>query len=209
MLSSTQSREVVGTEGGGGSTATRTTARRAAAGSAAGSATVATRSTTVATGGAAARSATTITTITATATATAATSRTVLARAGVVLPCDGLLDLLVLQLLGLASRGGEVVLLAGLLQGSALRLVLDLADLERLIQGERSSALGEVSIEGDLLDLGLLGLSLSLLGVALSLLGLGDGLAGLLVFQLGIAIGSTPRLGSLLLGTAVRNVLGW
>lgn len=205
----TKGREVVGTKGGSGSTAAGSAARSTTTGRATRSAaTFATGSTTVAAGGAATGSATTIAAVaavaavTTTAAATAAAGSAVLAGTGVVLPCDGLLDLLVLQLLGLASGGGEVVLLARLLQGSALGLVLNLADLQRLVESERGGALGEVGVQSDLLDLGLLGLCLSVLGVTLGLLGLGDGLAGLLVLQLGIAIGGTPRLGSLLLGTA-------
>lgn len=209
----TQGREVVGTKGGSRSAATGTTTGGTSTRSATGSATLATGATTVATRGATAGSATTVATVTAvttvaaTATSTAATGRAVLAGTGVVLPCDGLLDLLVLELLGLASGGGKVVLLIGLGQGGAFGLVLDLADLEGLVEGQRGGALGEVGVQSDLLDLGLLGL-LSLLGVGISLLGLGNGLASLLVLQLGIAVGGTPSLGSLLLGTAAWSVLG-
>lgn len=71
--------------------------------------------------------------------------------------------------------------------------------------------MGEVGIESDLLDLGLLGLGLSVLNIRLRLLSLSNSLASLLVLQLGIAVGGTPRLGSLLLRAAVTiiRILTW
>lgn len=218
-----QGREVVGTEGRGstaaGTTTSRTATRRATTGTTVTpeattvtSTTLATIATITTTTTAAAVTTTTLATVTATvtatATATASTGRTVLGRAGVVLPNDGLLGLLVLGGFLCCRSGNKVVLLVLLGQSGALGVVVfDSADLELLELGSGGGLLSEVGIERDLLDLRLLGLAFSVLSVGLGLLGLCDGLTGLLVVQLGLAVGSTPRLGSLLLGAATCCVL--
>lgn len=209
----TQGGEVVGTEGRGSTAAARASARSATRG-ATRSTTVATETTTVASTTLAITTATTGRTVTAAVTSTSATvaataatatttGRTVLGGAGVVLPDDSLLDFLVLQLLGLGVPGGDEVLLVLLGNGSALWHVLDFTDLELVVELSSRRLLGEVSVESDLLDLGLLGLAFGFLSVGLGLLSLSDGLTGLLVLQLGLAFVGTPRLGSLLLGAAV------
>jgi hypothetical protein len=86
----------------------------------------------------------------------------------------------------------------------SLAALVGLADLEVVTQGKLLlSLLGKVVGVGDVLVLRLGGLcSLSILGNSLLQLALGNLLAGLLVLLLGLTLGGTPGLGSLLLGTA-------
>lgn len=151
------------------------------------------------------------------ATASASTTTGALGLDETGVEVNGLLDLALSLALGLASGGGEVLLLL-VLEGLGvgpllveLATLVGLTDLEaRLKSGLLLSLLGEIFFVGDLL-LGLLlggGLSgSSLLSSGVLLLVLGDSLAGLLVLKLSLAFVSTPGLGSLLVGaTRFRSV---
>lgn len=211
----TQAGEIVVVEDGAGSRGASTAAaarsaaaRSTAAGGPAGS-TVAAGGTATATGGAA--------TTLAAAEVAAEAATAAAALAGRLLPGavpldNVLLGLLLLLLAALLDGGGvvaEVLLLDGdqglLLLGALVGLAELLGGVEAGV-GAVDLELGQVLVEGELLGLGLLGLGLGVLGLGGLLLALGDGLAGLLVLQLGVAVGSAPGLGSLLLGTAVVRV---
>ena len=132
---------------------------------------------------------------------------------------NDLLDLALTLALGLATGTGDEVLSLILdegLGGSPLLVLLGtlvgLADAQGLLslKGELLlSELGEVLRVRDVLVLGLLLLGLLgglTLGNGLLLLGLSDLLASLLILKLSLALGGTPRLGSLLLGAAIDVV---
>jgi len=162
-------------------------------------------------------SATTTTAATATAGTTSATTGALGLDESRV-EVNGLLDLALTLSLGLASSGGEVLLLL-VLEGLGvgpllveLAALVGLTDLEtRLESGLLLSLLGEVIVVRDLL-LGLfLGGSLSsssLLSGGVLLLVLSDSLAGLLVLKLSSTLVGTPRLGSLLVRATVTAELG-
>lgn len=204
----TQAGEIVVVEDGARSrgASTAAAARSTAAGGPTGS--------TVATGGTAAATGAATTLAAAEVAAEAATAAALAGRLlpGAV-PLDNvLLGLLLLLLVALLDGGGvvaEVLLLDGdqglLLLGALVGLAELLGGVEAGV-GAVDLELGQVLVEGELLGLGLLGLGLGVLGLGGLLLALGDGLAGLLVLQLGVAVGSAPGLGSLLLGTAVVRV---
>jgi hypothetical protein len=152
-------------------------------------------------------------------TAGGATTATAGTTTGAVLLDEALVNVDVLLLLaltlalGLATGSGDevgVVLLDELLGGPLLVDLgaLDLADGQVAGKGGLLlGLLGEVVGVRDVLVLGLGGLGvLSILGRSLLQLGLGDLLTSLLVLLLGVALSSTPRLGSLLLraGQAAR-----
>lgn len=165
---------------------------------------------------------TTLSTTTATAaTATAGTTSATTSALGLDesrVEVNGLLDLALTLSLGLASSGGEVLLLL-VLEGLGvgpllveLAALVGLADLEtRLESGLLLSLLGEVVVVRDLLLGLLLGGSLSsgsLLSSGVLLLVLSDSLAGLLVLKLSSTLVGTPGLGSLLVRAAVTAELG-
>ncbi|KAI6772621.1 hypothetical protein HG530_003579 [Fusarium avenaceum] len=152
-------------------------------------------------------SATTTTAATATAGTTSATTGALGLDESRV-EVNGLLDLALTLSLGLASSGGEVLLLL-VLEGLGvgpllveLAALVGLADLKtRLESGLLLSLLGEVVVVRDLLLGLLLGSSLSsssLLSGGVLLLVLSDSLAGLLVLKLSSTLVGTPGLGSLL-----------
>lgn len=151
-----------------------------------------------------------------TAATAAATTGTAASTAGALgldeagVKVNGLLDLLLTLTLLLATGGREVVDLL-LLEGlGGLPLLVELAtlvgraELNAVLKGKLLlGLLDEVVGVRDALVLGLSGFpGGSILSNGLLLLGLSDGLAGLLVLQLGLALGGAPRGSSLLLGTA-------
>jgi hypothetical protein len=196
-----ESRLIAGVDGSRVATAaTRGTAARSTTGSTA-SATLTTTSTTA--------------TLAATAAAVTPTTLTTAATAGALrldeagVEVDGLLDLLLLLALGLATGAGEVLLLL-VLEGLGISpLLVDLGalvgltDLQAGIKAELLlSQLGKVVGVGDALVLGLSGLLTGgILGEGLLLLGAGDSLSGLLIVELSLALNSAG-LGSLLVGAA-------
>lgn len=162
---------------------------------------------TVTAGAATATLTTTSTAGTATA-ATAATGALRLDESGVEV--NGLLDLALTLTLALASGTGNVdvlglILLEGLGAGPLLVELAALVGLTGLEGGIESELLlgllGQVVGVRDALVLGLSSLLASgILSEGLLLLALGNGLTGLLILQLGLTLGSTPGLSSLLVG---------
>lgn len=154
--------------------------------------------------------ATTATTATVTSVASVTTTGTVLLLEAVVDVDNGLLLALTLAL-GLATATGEEILsilLEEWLGGGPLLVglaaLVGLADLKLAKSKLLLSLLGEVVLVGDVLVLRLArGLeTFGILSDSLLQFGLGDLLAGLLILLLGLTLLGTPRLGSLLLGTA-------
>lgn len=183
----------------GSAVATATTTR-----SAAGSTTLTTTSTTLATAA------------TGGATSTTGTTTGAVLLLETVVDVDNSLLLALTLTLGLATAGGNefISLLLDKLLGVGPLLVglgtlVGLAELEVLAEGKLLLGhLSQVLGVRDALVLRLGGVlsALSILGNSLLQLRLGNLLAGLLVLLLGLALLSTPGLGSLLLGTAGRCV---
>lgn len=196
----------------GSAVTTAATARGTAASGTTGSTTGSTASTTLTTTATTATLAATASTLaTATLTTTAATAAARALRLGDAgVEVDGLLDLLLLLALSLASNRGEEVLLL-VLEGLGvgpllvnLGALVGLTDLQATVKTELLlGELGEVIGVRDALVLRLSSLLASgVLSEGLLLLGAGNGLSGLLVLELGLAL-SGARLGSLLVGTAM------
>lgn len=202
-----EGRGIVGVDGHSTTTSTTGTGLGSSTGSSAGATTGTSASTS-------ARASTALTTV-GTTTGTSATTTRALGGCVGLLPAavvvDGeLLLALTLTLLLAGTAGNEVlvVVLDKRLGAGPLLVVSDgLADALGVAQGELLlGLLGEVGLKSDLLDLGLFVLSFGILSLGILLLGLGNGLSSLLVLELSLAFGGTPRLGSLLLGAAVKNV---
>lgn len=185
-----EGRGVVGVDGGSTTSATGASlggGTRSGVGASTGAATSTTTSTALAT----------LSTSTATTTTAALGA---LGGGGALLPAAIVVDRQLLLLLTLtqllATGGGDEVLSLVLLEGlgaSPLVSILGLADLlcgleSKLLLG----LLGEVSLKGNLLDLGLLVLSLGIFSLGVLLLGLSNGLSGLLVLELSLTLLGTP-----------------
>jgi hypothetical protein len=151
---------------------------------------------------------TSATTTTATAATTSGAVRLDVARVKV----DGLLDLLLALALLLARGSGEVLLIRLLERGGALPLLVGLAALVGVADlevAETELLLGLLDKVVGVRDALVLLLGSLLAGAVLSesllLLGLGNGIASLLVLQFGLALGSAPRGGSLLVRAAINS----
>ena len=190
--------------------------------------TAATAATEVTAGSSAAGAITTRSTTAARAAAAGTTTATASATGAVgldeaVVDLEDLLGLALALALGLASGGGGVLVVlldeglgAGpLLVGLGALVGLAVADALFGLEGELLlGLLGEVVVVGDVLLLGLgglggLGLGVGCLSLGVLLLAGGDVLAGLLVLQLGLALGGAPGLSGLLVGTAAVGVVSF